>query len=139
MNKQKAYRSIGDSADWASDLIEELVDLELEENKWISLIQKAFNKTRKPDLMENNELAIRSIKAKVVNTLNLNKIDRNVLAKIDQMGVQRPAFRGHYYSPHELASDIRLIKDSSKRDALVVWLRRQRPKDPIIKQALGIL
>ena len=89
--------------------------------------------------MESDEDKIKIIKDKVRNTLNLKEIHPNVLGWVERRSMQDPPFREHYYTPYELTADIKLIEDSSKRNKLVAWLRRQKSKDPIIKQAIDYL
>jgi len=89
--------------------------------------------------MENDESRIEIIKIKVRNTLNLNKVHPNVLGWVERKSIEAPSFRGHYYTPYELTADIKLIEDPSKQNKLIAWLRRQKSKDPIIKQALDYL
>ena len=89
--------------------------------------------------MESDEPKIKGIKDKVRNTLNLKEIDPNVLGWVERRSMEDPPFRGHYYTPYELTADIKLIEDPSKRNKLIAWLRRQKSKDPIIKQALEYL
>ena len=86
--------------------------------------------------MESDEDKIKIIKDKVCNTLNLKEIHPNVLGWVEKRSMEDPPFRGHYYTPYELTADIKLIKDASKQNELITWLRRQRSKDSIIKQAL---
>ena len=89
--------------------------------------------------MENDESKIEIIKTKVRNTLNLNKVHPNVLGWVERKSIEDPSFRGHYYTPYELTADIKLIEDPCKQKKLIKWLRRQKSKDPIIKQALDYL
>lgn len=89
--------------------------------------------------MESDDTKIDIIKSKVLNTLNLEQIDRNVLAWVERKSIEDPSFRGHYYLPSELASDIELIESQSKRNELIKWLKNLKSKDPIIKQALNQL
>ena len=89
--------------------------------------------------MEDDESKIESIKIKVRNTLNLNKVHPNVLGWVERRSIEDPSFRGHYYTPYELKADMELIEDPSKQNKLIAWLRRQKSKDPIIKQALDYL
>jgi hypothetical protein len=89
--------------------------------------------------MENDDEKIEIIKMKVRNTLNLKKVNPDVKGWIEKRSTQQPPFRGHYYTPYELTADIKLIEDSSKRNTLIVWLRRQKTRDPIIQQALDYL
>jgi hypothetical protein len=81
--------------------------------------------------MESDDSIIEIIKIKVRNTLNLDKIDRNVLGYVEDH-----SFRGHYYSPYELTEDVRLVENLNKRETLIEWLKRQKTRDPIIRQAL---
>ena len=89
--------------------------------------------------MKNDESKNEIIKIKVRNTLNLNKVHPNVLGWVERKSIEDPSFRGHYYTPYELTADIKLIEDTCKQNGLIKWLRRQRSKDQIIKQALDYL
>jgi len=89
--------------------------------------------------MESDESKIEDIKKKVSNTLNLKEVHPNVLGWVEKRSIEDPPFRGHYYTPYELTTDIKLIEDPSNRNRLIAWLRRQKSKDPIIKQALDHL
>lgn len=89
--------------------------------------------------MESDESKIEIIKKKVRNTLNLKEIHPNVLGWVERKTVEDPSFRGHYYTPYELTVDIKLIEDPSEQNKLIAWLKRQKSKDPIIKQALNYL
>jgi len=89
--------------------------------------------------MENDETKIDAIKIKVQNTLNLKEIHPNILGYIEQKSITEPSSRGHYYTPYELTADLKLIEDTSKRNSLISWLKEQKSKDPIIKQALQYL
>lgn len=89
--------------------------------------------------MESDESKIKIIKLKVLNTINLEQIDRSVLAWIERKSDEDPFFRGHYYLPYELVSDIKFIEKQSKRNELIKWLNSLKSKDPIIKQALNKL
>jgi len=86
--------------------------------------------------MESDESRTEIIKMKVRNTLNLKKIKPDVSGWVEKKSMKDPSFRGHYYTPYELTADIKLIDDPSKQKELIVWLKRQKSKDPIIKQAL---
>lgn len=89
--------------------------------------------------MESDDEKIEIIKTKVRNTLDLKKVNPDVKGWIEKRSTQQPPFRGHYYTPYELTADIKLIEDPSKRKTLIVWLRRQKTRDPIIQQALDYL
>lgn len=89
--------------------------------------------------MESDESKIEIIKKKVRNTLNLEEIHPNVLGWVERKSIEDPSFRGHYYTPYELTADIKLIEDPSKQNRLIAWLKRQKSKDPFIKQALDYL
>jgi hypothetical protein len=86
--------------------------------------------------MGSEESKIETIKIKVRNTLSLKKINPDVLGWVERKSIEDPSFRGHYYSPYELTEDIKSIKVLSQRNGLIRWLKRQKSKDPIIKQAL---
>lgn len=58
---------------------------------------------------------------------------------LEQKSIEDPNFRGHYYTPYELTADIKLIEDERKRSKLILWLKNQKSKDPIINQALDYL
>jgi hypothetical protein len=90
-------------------------------------------------LMENDDIAIDAIKNKVRNTLNLKEIDPNILGFVERKSIEDSSFRGHYYTPYELTADIKLIEDEGERSRLILWLKSQKSKDPIIKQALDYL
>lgn len=80
-----------------------------------------------------------TVKIKVRNTLNLKEIHPNVLGFVERKSIEDPSFRGHYYTPYELTADIKLIEDPTNQKRLIAWLRKQKPTDPIIKQALVYL
>ena len=89
--------------------------------------------------MEGDEDKIKIIKDKVRNTLNLREVHPSILGRVEKRSQEDPPFRGHYYTPYELTADIKLIEDPRKQDSLIAWLRSQKSKDPIIKQALEYL
>ena len=87
--------------------------------------------------MKSDESIIEIIKIKVLNTINLEQIDRNVMTWVEKKSDENPLFRGHYYLPYELISDIKLIENQSRHNELIIWLKSLKSKDPIIKQALN--
>ena len=89
--------------------------------------------------MESDKDRFEIIKIKVRNTLNLREIHPNVLGWVERRSTEDPPFRGHYYTPYELTADIKLIENSEKRNKLIAWLRKQKTRDPIIKQAIVYL
>jgi hypothetical protein len=87
--------------------------------------------------MESDEEKIKVIKIKVRNTLNLNKVSRDVLRWVEEKSSQDSSFRGHYFLPHELTMDIKLIDNPTKQRELIAWLKERRTTNPIIKRAIN--